>query len=1063
MSTGSTKQLSRLYKPLPEVPTSAPSNLNEPLSAAQRKKRAQRHAENEAARSPGKRLMERDDMDRRGKAIPSMSWLRHMETVMRLWCEFCQEKLYRDDGPNFFNDVGLLPDRKMLHQFLYWLADSSTGRLYIQSHQPSTMTETNQVQARTIDKHLGALSSAFQFFGPDREHPGKLFSEAHAWVMNDLTRELNLNRERKPVPTAHYSDVQRIIKAIWSFDSLSVFHNIDAMFHMTLLLNLLVDGGSRIGEFVARDLQSEEQGRYLKWVDIEFWMRPGNDESPVSIYAIITSKWLKNGISDPTKYKEFVIRLLPPHLVFQDSCRLILILALQRGIFRDFKNWGQLMSCQPRQDGSRIEIKPEFADEPIFTSVLGTVWKYSELSRIVQHLGRLAGFVHKVHLHLLRHGDAYLLETHYQSRALIDAHMGWTPGSQGYRHYISKRSTVDVQGMARKLPQVDLTHFSGLSLGACTDAPVNLPPEELLKIDDDPVYVKAKEDVDKFQIKWKGRFSSMADLRKAARSSDAEAKALLDEYEVLANRRASTWARQAEFRFRHFREKAMRELQTALPSISALDISSQRDDGPSRKSDNDESTVVAGIDDIPDDMDSEENISALKRTLGDISYQDATRLCVEAPSTDGISKQFHRQSGHLDVKYRRHRLFRSDLASQVGKIGRSFTCFYKFSHDYTELASIYDELTKSDAPEDFVMAKTIGLLNNEHHVKDLPAEWVSEEDPDLCLVCEEELQRETAPQHVLSCLKKHMKAENNRLWSEYLEDMSDECTWKTVKEGHCSVDLSTLTSEERHNHFFHHYVCARRRCNFDGCMNRFETVDETRQHAWDRHKILYYPSKKCFSFWCRICDKAIYLLPWDPAKQQHFESHTQQVRQLISQYGYNGVEIAKRRFVPGFCAFCVEDRTLQPEFRLAVKTATELPGHIRSHIRKLQATEPGSKFGCPCTDSNMCTYTELMTAEELQEHLQAVHYSNKLAAPSRHASGVSEEGAASQANQDDAPMLQMTKRNRVESRKDAQDGESNGEEWQDQPSKGRQSQHEESKVHDHTEFDGYGSSGSDSD
>ncbi|KAK4251039.1 hypothetical protein C7999DRAFT_28355 [Corynascus novoguineensis] len=252
---------------------------------------------------------------------------------MRLRCEFFQVKLNRTDGPDFFKPGRLLPDRLTLHRFLFWVADNSVGNLYTSSHEPSTMTENTTVQVRTVVRHVRALACAFDYF--NRPLDKELVREATLWVQNNLAQELDLNREVKQKPIAYYSDVAEIIEAIWVFDSLAVCRNIMNRFNTTLILNFLVDGASRIGEFIPVSSDAARDGRFMTWVDVEFWVLPSDGLEPVTIHAVILCKWLKNHTFDPTGHKSFVVSLLPPHLVFQDSCRLLVILALYRGYIND--------------------------------------------------------------------------------------------------------------------------------------------------------------------------------------------------------------------------------------------------------------------------------------------------------------------------------------------------------------------------------------------------------------------------------------------------------------------------------------------------------------------------------------------------------------------------------------------------------------------------------------------------------------------------------------------------------------------------------------------------------
>ena len=108
--------------------------------------------------------MERDDLDVKGRKIYTLRWLSKMNSMMRLWCEFFQTKLNRLDGPSYLTEGGPRPDRRLLHQFLFWAADTSVGRIYTASHAPSTVTETYRVTAQTVEGYVLAISTCFAYY-----------------------------------------------------------------------------------------------------------------------------------------------------------------------------------------------------------------------------------------------------------------------------------------------------------------------------------------------------------------------------------------------------------------------------------------------------------------------------------------------------------------------------------------------------------------------------------------------------------------------------------------------------------------------------------------------------------------------------------------------------------------------------------------------------------------------------------------------------------------------------------------------------------------------------------
>lgn len=60
----------------------------------------------EAARGDGERLMEREDLDVRGRPYYSDTGLRQMHMSLRLWCEFHRVVLDSYDGNKYFVEGG---------------------------------------------------------------------------------------------------------------------------------------------------------------------------------------------------------------------------------------------------------------------------------------------------------------------------------------------------------------------------------------------------------------------------------------------------------------------------------------------------------------------------------------------------------------------------------------------------------------------------------------------------------------------------------------------------------------------------------------------------------------------------------------------------------------------------------------------------------------------------------------------------------------------------------------------------------------------------------------------
>jgi hypothetical protein len=515
-----------------------------------------------------------------------------------------------------------------------------------------------------------------------------LIVSSRLWVKNNLARDLELNREVKEKPIAYTTDVSQLIKSIWKFESIAVFKNIRAMFNVTLVLNSLVDGASRIGEFIPKDVDSVEHQRYMKWKDLEFFLVPSGGVDSVTIYVIVLCKWLKRYTHDSTGHKSFVLRLLPPHLAFSDSCRLLVILGLHNGYFRDFNTWEEVLNSRPSPNGNPMLLKSSCLQLPVLSPLCPKLpeshsmdilnkendpapWMYNELQRIVNQLSRLARLAHKTGLHQLRHGDAYLLEQCCKNRETARTMMGQQGDSDAFSTYLSKIAVTDLQAVARNVAPVDLTLFSSLSLGMCENAPVTLSPDQLAAIDHDPEFLDAKEQCDEAEGQCLRQFASLSQCRQAAKNS-AAASELFCRYQRANSRKEYHWRRAAELKFRAFRQEAIRELTATRPVSILLDSS--------------ESTVSIAENnqnlhiDIDDILRGEDFFDSESAEVGHFTAEQAANIMSAMPDdiTEGTYADVAFDEA-LNASVRRHNIFRVSLNSMVGTIGRQSTGMSSFS------------------------------------------------------------------------------------------------------------------------------------------------------------------------------------------------------------------------------------------------------------------------------------------------------------------------------------------------------------------------------------------------
>lgn len=147
--------------------------------------------------------------------------------------------------------------------------------------------------------------------------------------------------------------------------------------------------------------------RFLLWDCIKFLAFPSK-MGGIHIIVLITWKWLKGHGTDVNVFRVASVGLLPPHLVFSNSARLLTMLGLMKDIFQDFSSGTESMTYVPKALGS-ICIKQEFMNFLVFNQDFSTrimedkskPWSYSSMLNLMSPLLHLAGFAMKLSLHSL--------------------------------------------------------------------------------------------------------------------------------------------------------------------------------------------------------------------------------------------------------------------------------------------------------------------------------------------------------------------------------------------------------------------------------------------------------------------------------------------------------------------------------------------------------------------------------------------------------------------------------------------------------------------------------------
>lgn len=108
--------------------------------------------------------------------------------------------------------------------------------------------------------------------------------------------------------------------------------------------------------------------------------------------------------------------------------------------------------------------------------------------------------------------------------------------------------------------------------------------------------------------------------------------------------------------------------------------------------------------------------------------------------------------------------------------------------------------------------------------------------------------------------------------------------------------------------------------------------------------------------YCYLCYTLVHKSEW----LAHNQSHIEEVRDMVAQFGWNQLYINSRTHRPGICPFCLKDGVV------AQYADAGLGRHVREHLYRMQAE--GLKSVCPCGESDL-----VMSWDALFDHLLEHH------------------------------------------------------------------------------------------
>jgi len=215
--------------------------------------------------------------------------------------------------------------------------------------------------------------------------------------------------------------------------------------------------------------------------------------------------------------------------------------------------------------------------------------------------------------------------------------------------------------------------------------------------------------------------------------------------------------------------------------------------------------------------------------------------------------------------------------------------------------------------------------------------------------------------------------------------------FKTRYEQVCHVSAHTLTLHKQH-HAVGNIPHGEWHCYYDGCaILTTPTNSDTRhvprvtlstssifsseqtylRHFYQEHRLS--PRAVEPVLWCGICEHFLEWEQFGTGKDDHFDTHWEEVWSLVAEHGYAGQFDNGRRTIPSFCPFCLHNENISPAERISTTMSLldrkAYASHIAGHFDDL---DYDSTCTCPCFPKT-CIYQQEMTPPELASHLSNVH------------------------------------------------------------------------------------------
>ncbi|KAK9360820.1 hypothetical protein V1504DRAFT_433356 [Lipomyces starkeyi] len=394
------------------------------------------------------------------------------------------KKYFRRDGPR--------PSISLVRQFFTWIAQTHRG-----------IDGNDKIRLSTIAGYLNTFWGAVKFF--NSQFPTNQTEQHKFWITDTLARQEKLNLMAGDKPVAYPQDVTFLIRNL--FRPEAKFTSMHQVLQFVLLLNLCIDLMGRIGELLynGRNDVPEEYiinepwlSYLLIWRRVTFWAHLQDDGS-IKFTVVLRITGMKGQKRTPSLFKEIPLHSLSPEAALEDSCRLILYLAILEGHLEidSLNGLASIQRLQTTCTGTRLQIKESSLDLPVFQQstftgdLMGGPMPYYIFRNWLNLVSRAAGIVDvRVTSRCMRRGVAYHLNrsTDTDTRKQL---MGHRENSRVFSAYQAKTAQVDSQAILRRVHETDVTIYSSIVNGSIPGAPIFLSAAGLRVVASSPAMIEA--------------------------------------------------------------------------------------------------------------------------------------------------------------------------------------------------------------------------------------------------------------------------------------------------------------------------------------------------------------------------------------------------------------------------------------------------------------------------------------------------------------------------------------------------------------------------------------------